>query len=997
MDFARFSWRGSLLHVFLCLLSLLRVGPLFATVLPDLRFSEYSHRIWRTPDGLPQSTIQALTQTADGYLWIGTTGGLVRFDGVQFTVFDRSNTASFRDNDIRALCAAKDGSLWIGGGIGTLFHYVNGSFRVFDKEAGLPNAIVRSIYEDRRATLWVGTDVGLFRLDGNLLVRLHGETDSVLLPGHAIAEDHEGRLWVGSSTGLFFRDGDTLRRYSLGSEANANRILTLKATSDSLWVATLAGLWRLRDGAGAARASKELSDDINISLFDVDRDGSVWIGTFSQGLIRLRGGTLTAFRAPNVLPHNDIWAIFEDREGNLWIGTGDGLLRLSKTRVRTLTIKNGLSDEDVRTIYEDPKGPLWLITSAGQLYRREGNRVTPFRLGSDLGPIRVRTVFRDKSGALWIGTYGQGILRLTGGRLQSFGTKDGFTIRSFYEDRRGNIWIATGHGLSYWDGRRLQNYSVEEGLAYASVKAITEDQDGDLLIATDGGLSRMHNGRFVRDPATERLINESILSLHQDADGVTWLGTRSGGLLRIKAGKVSQYTTRDGLLSNTIYQILEDADGGLWMTSPSGVFSAKREGFDALSEEKVASIPIIVFGASEGVELSQMNDGGQPAGCRTAAGQFWFPTIKGAVFIDPKQIAIGSPVPVLIEAMLADDRQMPITGDIHILPGRGKLEVHYTAFNLRSPEQVTFRYKLEGFDTAWSAATTQRRANYTNLPPGQYRFQVIASNGPGLQNTSQASLSFVWAPHLYQTTWFYALCMVVVGLLGWTIIHLYSRQTKARYRLLLLAERSRVARELHDTVIQSCIGVSTLLEAAAASAQQSEHGWTTDLLDRARIQMRLALDEARQAVWDLRREWVHLDLSDSLAELRQLGAERGIQVQIETKGARTPLDPRVNRDLILVAKEALRNACTHGHPRQVAIRLIFEPREVRLEIADDGCGFDTSNQVTVQGGHFGLAGMRERVEQLGGSIRVASGPGQGTKVIAVLPLDRHPSDGIEPA
>jgi ligand-binding sensor domain-containing protein/signal transduction histidine kinase len=995
MDFTRTSHGGSLLRVLLLFLSLPpAVGSLFAKDLPDPQANEYSRRIWRTQDGLPESRIQALAQTPDGYLWIGTGGGLVRFDGIQFTVFDRSNTPAFRDDNIQVLRSAKDGSLWIGSGIGTLLHYINGSFRVFDQAAGLPNGFVHAIYEDRRGTLWVGTDSGLFRLDGSRLVRQRGETDSSLILEHSITEDSDGRLWVGGSTGLFFKDGDIFRRYSLGSTQSSNRVLTLKATSDGLRVATLAGLWRLRGGKEITRASQALPSEINISLLDVDRDGNVWIGTLSQGLIRLRDGALTAFHAPSVLPDNAVLAMLEDRERNLWIGTGDGLLRLSKTRVKTVTAKNGLSDEDVLMIYEDPEGPLWLTARSGQLYRLKGNGVVPFGFDTDLGPLRIRTLLRDKSGALWIGTYGQGVLRLSGGKLQSFGPKSAFNVRSFYEDRRGIVWIATPYGLACWDGRRLRNYSVEEGLAHVSVRVMAEDRNGDLFIGTDGGLSRMHDGKFVRDSVTERLGNTSVLSIHQDAEGAMWLGTRGDGLFRINAGNISQYTTREGLLSNTIYQILEDKDGGLWMSTPSGVFSTQRKEFEAFNEEKSGSIAITVFGTSEGMETSRMNGGTQPAGCRTVAGQLWFPSVKGAVLIDPKQIPTRSPVPVLVETMLADDRPVPVADHIHIRPGRGKLEIHYTAFNLRSPEQVTFRYMLEGFDSTWSIATTQRRANYTNLPPGNYRFRVIASNGPGLQNTSQASLSFLWTAHWYQTAWFYAVCVFFLGLLGSSVVHLNLRKTKNRYRLLL-AERTRVARELHDTLIQGCIGVSTLLEAAAASGHQSNHGWMTDLLDRARIQMRLTLDEARQAVWDLRRESTNLDIEDSLGELRQLGLERGIQVQTETKGARTPLDPKVSRDLVLVAKEALRNACVHGNPRQVAIRLLFEPRKVCIEIIDDGCGFDPTNQTTIQAGHFGVAGMRERVEQLGGSLQVASGPGQGTRVIAAVPLDRYVSNGVE--
>jgi ligand-binding sensor domain-containing protein len=326
------------------------IQPLSADVFSDPRANEYTHRIWQTQDGLPQNAIQALAQTADGYLWIGTESGLARFDGSRFTIFDRSNTAQFRDDNILSLCAARDGSLWIGSGGGALLHYRNGSFQAFDATGGMANGFVRAIYEDRRGTMWAGTDMGLFRLNGDRLIRLNGGPDFPVLNGHAVSEDREGHVWVGGSTGLFLTNGDTLRRVSVGPDANSNRILTLEEAKDGLWVATEAGLRLLKGGVVVNGASEKLPADGNLSVFHVDREGDHWFGTVDHGLIRTRGGVSSVFLTPNVIPDNSVLSIFEDRQQSLWIGTQGGLVRLTKARVKTLT-SNVLSDDRVATIY----------------------------------------------------------------------------------------------------------------------------------------------------------------------------------------------------------------------------------------------------------------------------------------------------------------------------------------------------------------------------------------------------------------------------------------------------------------------------------------------------------------------------------------------------------------------------------------------------------------------------------------------------------------------
>jgi signal transduction histidine kinase len=415
------------------------------------------------------------------------------------------------------------------------------------------------------------------------------------------------------------------------------------------------------------------------------------------------------------------------------------------------------------------------------------------------------------------------------------------------------------------------------------------------------------------------------------------------------------------------------------------VISASLAELNRVAEGGPGPIAGILVGTAEGMESTQMNGGVGAAGCRSAAGDLWFPSVKGVVRIDPARVRMTAPSPALIETITADDRPIPLSADIRIQPGHGKLEIHYTACSLLSPERTRFQYALEGFDEAWTTASGDRVAHYTNLPQGRYRFRVKATDSVAPNQGSEASVSFVWEPHLYQTGWFYGLCAALAAACGWAALRIYARQTKARYAVLL-SERTRLAREMHDTVIQGCVGVSTLLEAASGFGQ-SNPGQMREFLDQARIQVRLTLDEARQAVWDLRHAQLEGEISGMLREfVRPLSAETGVPITVETVGPPAPLEGGTARSIFLVAREAVRNAVTHSRPRQISIRLHFETDEVRLEVVDDGRGFTPPVAGAPVNGHYGIVGMRERIEQLGGRFVLRSSPETGTAVIARLPL-----------
>ena len=950
---------------------------------------QYSHRIWRVQDGLPQNRIQAISQTPDGYLWIGTSEGLVRFDGARFFLFDRANTPAFTDDSILSLYPSREGGIWIGTESGGLLYYHNGSFQALGAQDGITNGFVRALYEDSKGTLWIGTDRGFFRRRDGKIKRLDAQGEIPVTAVVGLAEDSSGRIWVAGGIGVLVVEGETVRRFLPDHPAlNGLRAIS-RARDGRLWLLSSDGLRRIENGA--LIVDHGLDQVSPVSLCE-ERNGDLWIGTLGEGLVLLRrSGELIPLREPGVLPDNSVSALFEDREENLWVGTQDGLLRLSRKRILTLNSTDGIADDNVVTIYEDHQGDLLLITVTGAVYRYSHGHVSRMPLPAAISENRARLVYRDTKGDLWFGTATSGAIRLSQGRATVYTTREGLrnnAVRQFYEDRQGQLWIALGSGLSRWDGHQFHNYYVEDGLAYGSVRVVMEDRGGDIIVGTDGGLNRIHQGKFVPDAAFQKLRGEKVWAIHEDPTGTLWAGTRGGGLFRIRDGQVNRITTRDGLGSNVIYRLLEDDNGKLWMSSPAGVFASARAELNRIADGGAGPAAVVPYGVAEGLESSQMNGGAGSAGCRASTGELWFPSVKGAVRIDPKQIRVTHPSPVLIESMTVDEQPIPLSGEIRIPPGHGKLAIEYTACSMLSSDRIRFRYQLEGFDPDWTTADSHRTAYYTNLPPGRYRFRVIAMDGAAPREKSEATIRFFWRPYFHQTAWFYGMCAAISVLLIFGGMRFYARQTNARYGVLL-SERTRLAREMHDTVIQGCVGVSTLLE-AASGFQPTDSSRMKTLVDQARSQIRLTLDEARQAVWDLRHARLDGDVTCILQDFAsQLSAEKGIPIEVDFETPPPPLEEPTLRGILLVAREAIRNAANHACPQHIRIRMSFESGEACMEVIDDGRGFAPSPDRAGAQGHFGILGMRERIEQLGGSFLLNSSPGRGTSVVARLPLARR--------
>ena len=935
----------------------------------------YSQHVWHVQDGLPEETVQAIQQTPDGYLWIGTTGGLARFNGTRFLTYSHDMNPDLTANSVFCLLAARDGTLWLGTEGGGLLHLEHGKFQRYGASQGLTDGFVRSLIEDDTGQLWVGTDNGLFRVRAGSAQRVDTSQFTTSLAVHAIYEDHQHRIWVGGSRLLMF-EGDRVQQFKLPGAYSQNRVKTIVQTSDgTVWVGTVGGVQRLRGGnfeslPGIAATVRTLRQTA---------DGTLWIGTIGHGLFTLSGGELRRVSGNGLLPSNTVLSMAEDSAHQIWVGTQDGLVRLSKTPVEVVPLPEG-SDPDFETISYDPGGTIWAVSS--QVYTVHQGRAQPY-LFKQIAGIPVRNVFRDRQGTLWIGTDGSGAFHLTKDGPVHYSAPNRLAnnfVRGFLQSRDNSIWIATDEGVSRIAGGHVRNFSVRDGLAYFSTRALMEDHDGRLWIGTDQGLSCWDRTRFVQNEATRGLDHEKIWSILQDSQGVIWFGTRDHGLFKYRDGSVTQFTTGQGLASDSIYQLLEDHLNQLWVSSPNSISSVSLAVLDRQIPRLENQLPVTIYNMPYEAGGAQMYGGRQPSGCIDKDGSIWFPSNKGAVHIWPEP-AQHVDAPKLLLTRVAIDGREVASSDFHVLSAdASRLEIAFAPLSLRPQDDTRFRFRLEPFDRAWTYAGTNRLATYTNLPPGRYQFRVAAFplNNPGV--TSDLTLNFRKQPHFYRTWWFLSLCVLMLGVLSLASYRWRMRLLQARFRAVL-DERNRLAREMHDTVIQGCTSISALLE-AISSLERENQGLSAELLPFARTQVRSTINEARQAVWNLRHgNEPRQDLFYAASLMAEhTMREFGIPVDFSQRGTRFPVPNSTAHEVLMVVREALYNAVLHGKPSRIWIEFNFVQDELRVQVRDDGIGF-TPGTAHVDGQpHYGIAGMQERIERLGGIIDWTSSRQGGTMV-----------------
>jgi ligand-binding sensor domain-containing protein/signal transduction histidine kinase len=962
---------------------------------PKKSITQYHLDVWTEREGLPQGSVQAITQTHDGYLWIGTRDGLARFDGVSFTVFRGETTPGLPANDIRALCEDKAGQLWIGTFNGGLSCYFQGEFRSYTTQDGLPSNGVLDIFQDCKGNVWFGTWNGLARWDSGRFISYGTAQGLVGDDGRSICEDARGRLWVATDGALNLMAGDRFEMAAKGVKMPESPLRKVHSGRDgALWIATIGeGLFLLQDDKGTYYTKREGLPDNKVQTVFEDRNGNIWIGTWS-GLCRLQDWTFATLTRQDGLPHDYVQVLYEDWEGNLWIGTrGGGLARLRDGKFTNYTTREGLAHNFGKCVLEDREGAVWMGTHGGGLSRYRDGRFTNFTTDDGLASQYVWAIEQDREGNIWVGTGRPASLHVfKEGKFKAYGARQGLCvrngIRAIAADNEGNLWIGgDSGGLCRFRAGEFTCFTAQDGLPSNSIRVIRQDRAGDLWIGTNDGLCRYRKGQFTSFTTDNGLSHNTVYAVFQDRAGAMWFGTQ-GGISRHDNGRFRSYSVRDGLFQNVIYQILEDEKLNLWLSSNRGVFSVPKQAFADFDLGRIRSLPCVSYGIADGMKTVQCEGANQPAGCKSREGKLWFPTANGVTVIDPGNIGGNlQPPPVLVEQAWVGKQKLDPRSHARLSPGTREFRFQYTALSFTAPEKVRFKYKLEGLDDEWVEAETRRVAFYNEIPPGEYRFRVIGCNSDGVWNEAGAAFAFSLAPYFYQTAWFYALCGLAIVVAGWSFHLRRMKQAQAQFALVL-AERSRIARELHDTLAQGFAGIAFQLEAVAtklseAPAQAQQH------LKLALQMVRHSLAEARRSVMNLRSAALdNGDLGSALADTaRQMMADKPVDVQLKIGGTVLPLPGKLENCLLRIGQEAITNALKYSSAERIQIELTYQPQLVVLRIEDNGRGFDPATFEATDGVHFGLLGMRERAKQMGARLSIQSHPGQGTEVVVEVPVN----------
>ena len=963
------------------------------TLEPSTPLASYGRQAWGMENGLPQNTAQALVQTRDGFIWVGTEVGLVRFDGSSFTVFDRNSTPALPGNDVRCLLETHDGALWIGTSEG-LARWKDGIVTSFTTKDGLPgNGII--VLGESYEKLWLWTDKGIAEQAGNRFV---AKRNVDAWPGTALPSLGEPPDEV-----VFEVEAGTPSRTL--AMASRSHVTFLNETGNTRSSATIL-------------VGKELPGR-KIQALLGDPKGSFWIGT-NGGLARWVNGHLQLFPITDPLATASILSLMEDHEGNLWVGTETGGLQvLRDQRFHAVGAREGLSSDGTTTVVEDRAGTLWVGTSGSGLnaMRRGSDShpsaiklrkdVVPIPLDSEAGLIKNYSV-RDgllsdvilslaaaPNGDLWVGTP-DGLNRIRssqGGKPQidGFTSADGLPddfIRSLLADADGSLWIGTRRGLTHWTGSlgsptaQMQTFTHTNGLGSDLVGAMTRDSSGGLWVATLAGLSRLHEGKIVNYTTANGLSSNVVTALLPHGNGSLLIGTQDHGWNLWDGQKFSAAMNKE-LAQTTIHAILDDALGHLWFATGNGVarcdcneLGGKMQGANCTHW--------VEFGPADGLRSRETATNSHPSAWRSQDGHLWFATPKGLVEVDPAHFPVNAVAPpVALERFAVDDLAQTLHGPdtpLLVQAGHVHFQFDYAGLSFTAPQKVRYRFMLEGFDKSWTEAGTRRTAYYTNIPPGKYTFRVQAANNDGLWNTQGAALAFRLRPHFYQTIWFYALLAALVAGTIVLLLRLRLQRAEGEFRAVL-GERSRIAREIHDTLAQGYVGVSVQLEVLSELLRMNKPEAAAKQLDLARGYVREGLADARQSIWALRtQDSGETTLPVKIRRLVEAEDGHGLAATFSIFGAYRPLPPGTEQEILRVAQEAIHNVKKHAGAKQLTVQLEYGQARVVLEVRDDGRGFTPDEIGTSPTGHFGLTGMRERAAAIGGKLEVNSEPGMGTTV-----------------
>ena len=1001
-------------------LSTLLVGMLLAwcpcafALDPALDVSQYAHTAWKIRDGFTKGVITSIAQTPDGYLWLGTEFGLVRFDGVKNVPWTPLAGEQLPSNYIRSLLAARDGTLWIGTDKG-LASWKEGRLTHY---AELDGHYIFAIIEDHEGTIWASgltATVGKLCAIRNDNAKCYGEDGRLGRGALNLYVDTKGNLWAGVEEGLWRWSPGPPKFYPLPSEPNGIQAL-MEDTDGTLLVGWKGGIYRFVDGKTEAYPLPGIARQFEAFRILRDRDGGLWIGARNHGLLRVHQGRTDAVAQSDGLSGDNVSALFEDREGNIWVATVDGLDRFRDFAVATLTERHGLSKALVGSVLADRDGSVWLATYGGLNCWTNGQITLP-RTGSvkrdgKLNGSVPNSLFQDDRGRIWVSTLG-GFGHLENNRFIPVRGVPGGTVLGISQDSAGNLWIINEvHGLFRMSPRVEVQQIPWIGLGHKDhASALTADpsREGIWLGFHNGGVAYFRDGQVHASYAAADGLGEGrVNDLRFGHDGTLWAAT-DGGLSRLKNGHIATLTSKNGLPCDTVHWVIEDDVHSSWLYTACGLVRVDRSELDAWAaavdnnRDTKHTIQATVFDRFDGVRILASGGHYSPQVAKTSDGKLWFLPWDGVSIIDPRRLPFNKlPPPVHVEQITADrktyDAAFVANGDakghLRLPPLVRDLEIDYTALSFVAPEKVRFRYKLEGWDRDWQDAGNRRQAFYTNLSPRNYRFRVSSCNNSGVWNEAGTFLDFSVAPAYYQTTWFRLSCVAAFLASLWGLYQLRLRQLALEFNAGLEArvnERTRIARELHDSLLQGVQGLMFRLQ-AVRNMLPERPAEASEALDIALERGDKAIAEGRDTVSDLR-EPIMGD-SDIAQALTALGEELALQsgnglvprVRVLLEGKQRELNPILRDEIYRIAREALRNAFRHARAQKIEAGITYSDSEFLLHVRDDGGGIDP--EVANQGaraGHWGLPGMRERAKSFGGKLEVWSEHGAGTEIELSVP------------
>jgi signal transduction histidine kinase/ligand-binding sensor domain-containing protein len=973
----------------------------------DQADGQYHVDSWTTENGLPQNIVTGVCQTEQGYLWLTTLDGLVRFDGVHFVVFDRSNAPGIKGNRFTSIYCDGDG-FWAGTETSGVTRYHRGQFTTYTTLQGLPSDEIFGITADKTGRLWVLAQHSIVEWSASES-RFHPLSSKPLIYTHA---DPRFGFWgIDRNTLSLFIHGQ-MEQYHLPADLRGPITGAVWDQNGAFWLASFNGLViRLNHGrwTRVSRITHEGRLDADPArLLSTYRDsrGQDWtIGMDYEPGFGLRPYLRIASsgRVLKLYLHS----FFEDREGNTWVATGgQGLYRIRKQVIRTLSTEDGLPSSNIYPIFQDPTGVIWIGTWGGGVARYAKGKFRTFSGKDGLTSGLITSIYMDHHGVLWVGTQAGRLFRMRNGRFEQVHLPllgEHTVVRAIHEDSEGVLWFGTDQGLLSLKQGVAQLITKKEGLAADNVSIIVDSRTpGTLWVGSYGGLTRIREGRFQRWTEADGLPSNIIRSLYEDSEGMLWIGTYDGGLARFQNGTFTHYTMRDGLFSNGVFQILEDSRGYLWMSCNRGIYRVLKRELTDFAFGKRERIDSIAYGKSDGMRSEECNGGVSPAGIRARDGKLWFPTQNGVAVIDPSSVTTNlAPPPVVIESAAIDNVAQPLTGKITVRPGKDNLEIRYTAPSLINSDRIHFRYRLEGLDREWVQAGTRRIAYYAHVPAGHYTFRVTAANSDGVWNKDGRSLPVVVLPPFYRTWWFIAsalLLMAGAAILAWRyrvaqlkhaneLQHAFSRELIASQE----RERKRIAAELHDSLGQHLVVIKNL---ALISLDKGSR----DQIHQPRLEE--ICDEAAQALSEVR------EISYNLRpyQLDRIGLTKAIEAVVKKAADATAIAFRADIDSIdstlnadseinfyRIVQECLNNIVKHSEATAANVTVRCSATRLLLTVQDNGKGFtpEVMNRRDGMQGGFGLVGIAERAQLLGGKMSSRSAPGQGTTITVEISLSEN--------